>query len=450
MMDFSNGVPAYSLFELNAAVRETLELTFPDAVWVTGEIAEARSNPKGHCYLELVEKRDNAIIAQIKANIWSYTYRSIAPRFEKATGERLRAGMQVLLSVNVTFHEVYGLSLNIRDIDPTYSLGEMARRKRETIERLKKEGLTDLNKSLPLPLVPQRIAVISSATAAGYGDFIKHLTNNPNGYRIYQELFQSTLQGQEAEASILASLAGIRKKIDRFDAAVIIRGGGSQLDLSCFDSYSLAAEVARFPIPVITGIGHERDDTVTDIVAHTKMKTPTAVAEFLLSGMRDFEQKVLVAQRRLTELAKALLRDEGHRLKILAQHISYLLAKRFHDEHKRLDAATHGLKQGTDTVINGNRNRLTLDRTRLGSGIRGSLQAEQSRLKHLEQAVRLLDPLNVLKRGYSITYHGNRAVKDAGDIAKGDVIITRLYNGSITSTVEEEDAQQGTDLFKGN
>ncbi|MGC2063471.1 MAG: exodeoxyribonuclease VII large subunit [Thermodesulfovibrionales bacterium] len=441
-MDFSSEVHTYSLSELNAAVRETLELTFPDAVWVIAEIAEARSNPKGHCYLELVEKRDNTIIAQIKANAWSYTYRSIAPRFEKATGERLRAGMQVLLSVNVTFHEVYGLSLNIRDIDPTYSLGEMARRKRETIERLKKEGLTDLNKSLPLPLVPQRIAVISSSTAAGYGDFINHLATNPNGYRIYHALFQAILQGQEAEASILASLAGIRKKIAGFDAVVIIRGGGSQLDLSCFDSYSLAAEVARFPIPVITGIGHERDDTVIDIVAHTKMKTPTAVAEFLLSGMRDFEDRVVSAQRRLTELARGMLRDEGHRLKIMAQHITYLLTKRFHAEHKRLNTVTHGLKQETGTVINMNRNRLSLNMTRLGSGLRGSLQTQQSRLKHLEQAVRHLDPVNVLRRGYSITYHRNRAAKDTEDINKGDVITTRLYNGSIKSTVEEKDAQQ--------
>ncbi|MBA4373966.1 MAG: exodeoxyribonuclease VII large subunit [Thermodesulfovibrio sp.] len=440
----------YSLFELNAAVRETLELTFPEAVWVVAEIAEARSNPKGHCYLELVEKRDNAVIAQIKANIWSYTYRSLAPRFERDTGEKLRAGMQVLLSVNVTFHEVYGLSLNIRDIDPTYSLGEMARRKRETIERLKKEGLTDLNKALSLPLVPQRIAVISSAAAAGYGDFINQLNQNPDEYKIYHELFQATLQGNDAEASILASLAEIRKRSAGFDAVVIIRGGGSQLDLSCFDGYSLAAEVARFPLPVITGIGHERDDTVMDIVAHTKMKTPTAVAEFLLSGMRAFEDRLLSAQRTLADRAKGMLREEGHRLKILAQQVSHLLAKKFHDEHKRLSSITHGLKLGTGTVININRNRLSLSITKLGSGVKGFLHARQSSLNHLEQAVRLLDPSNVLKRGYSITYHRSRAVKDASAITRGDVITTRLYHGSIISTVEENDAQQGTDLFKSD
>lgn len=436
-MAFSGNVHTYTLSELNAAVRETLELTFPDTVWVIAEIAGVRSNPKGHCYLELVEKQENAVIAQIKATIWSYTYKNISTRFESTTGERLRAGMQVLLSVNVTFHEVYGLSLNITDIDPTYSLGEMARRRRETIERLRKEGLTDLNKSLPLPLVPQRIAVISSATAAGYGDFSDHLLYNPGGYRTYHELFQATLQGQEAETSILASLSGIRKKKDRFDVVVIVRGGGSQLDLSCFDSYRLAAEVARFPLPVITGIGHERDDTVIDIVAHTKMKTPTAVAEFLLSGMRAFEDRVAAAQRRLTGLAGGMLRDEGHRLKILAQHISHLLTERFHAERMRLKAAAQGLKQGAGTVITMNSNRLSLDITKLTSGVGGSLQAQQGRLKQLEQAVRLLDPVHVLKRGYSITYYRNRAAKDAEDISTGDVIMTRLYNGTIKSRVEE-------------
>lgn len=449
-MLFSVDVHTYRLSELNAAVRETLELTFPDAVWVIAEIAEARSNPKGHCYLELVEKRDSTIIAQMKAAIWSYTYRSLAPRFEKATGERLRAGMQVLLSVSVTFHEVYGLSLNVRDIDPTYSLGEMARRKRETIERLKKEGLTDLNKSLPLPLVPQKIAVISSSTAAGYGDFVNHLEQNSGGYRVYHALFQSTLQGQEAEASILASLGEIRKKAERFDAVVIIRGGGSQLDLSCFDSYTLAAEVARFPIPVITGIGHERDDTVIDLVAHTKLKTPTAVAEFLLSGMRTFEDRVAAARRKLTERAGRMLRDEGHRIRLVAQQIAHLAEKRFHDERKKLDAVTHGLKQGAGAVINLNSNRLALDMAGLVSAARAAIQARDSRLKHLEQAVRLLDPVNVLKRGYSITYHNKRAAKDSADISTGDVIITRLYHGSIKSTVEEKDAQQGTDLFKSH
>lgn len=449
-MSLLNPNPAYSLSELNAAVREVLELSFPAAVWVVAEIAEVRSQANGHCYLGLVEKRNNTVVAQMKATIWSTVYRSLAPRFEKATGERLKAGMQILLSVIVSFHEVYGLSLNIRDIDPSYSLGEMARRRRETLERLQKEGLTERNKTLPLPLVPQRIAVISSATAAGYGDFINHLEQNPEGYAIDAELFQAILQGEAAEASLLSALAGIASQADRFDAVVIIRGGGAQLDLNCFDSYRLAAAIARCPLPVFTGIGHERDDTVADIVAHTKLKTPTAVAEFLLSRLRDFGARVLQARQRLLELARGRVREEDQRLRLRAQQVLNLLTRRFHDEQLRLNAASHQLKQGVGAAIHRSRNRLALDANRLGAGTRGLLQTRQSQLTHLGQAVRLLDPVNVLRRGYSITYHRQGALKDAAELRKGDIITTRLYNGFIKSMVEEDDAQQGTDLFKSN
>lgn len=439
---YGTGIPrTLTLSQLNSAIREVLELTFPDTIWVIAEISEARCDSKGHCYLELVEKQDNRIIAKVRANIWSYSYRTISQRFEKATGQKIKAGIQVLLSVSVTFHEVYGLSLNIKDIDPTYSLGEMAKKKKETIERLSKEGLIDLNKSLPLPLVPQRIAIISSSTAAGYGDFINQIDSNAYGYRIYHELYQSIVQGDGAETSILESLSKIRKRIKHYDAVVIIRGGGSQLDLSCFDSYGLAAEIAKFPLPVITGIGHERDDTVADIVAHTKLKTPTAVAEFLLGGMRDFEDRLLYAQRRLAELAKETIKDEGHRLRYLAQSLQNLLNKLFSNEHRRLHIMSSGLRHAISNSIHINSNRLTLNKERLGANVRSLLQTQDSKLKHLELAVRLLDPINVLRRGYSITYHKNRAIKDAEGIKQGDVIITKLYDGSIKSTVEAKDGK---------
>ena len=262
-----SGIPVFTLSELNTAIKATLELAFPEMVWVVAEISEIRHNSKGHCYLELVEREEEETLAQIRANIWAYTFRNLASKFEKATGESLKQGMKVLLQVTVTFHEVYGLSLNVKDIDPTYSLGELAKKKREVIARLTKEGLINLNKQIHLSLVPQRIAVISSETAAGYGDFINHLDDNPYGYKIFYTLYQSLMQGQEAEASIIAALKQIREHIKLHDAVVIIRGGGSQIDLSCFDTYSLAVEVAKFPLPVITGIGHERDDTVVDLVA---------------------------------------------------------------------------------------------------------------------------------------------------------------------------------------
>jgi exodeoxyribonuclease VII large subunit len=431
--------PYFRLSELNSAIKESLELTFPDTILLVAEISELRCKTKGHCYLNLVEREDEQTIAQMKANIWAYAFRKLSEKFETATGETLKDGMEVLISVNVTFHEVYGLSLNIKDIDPTYSLGEMARKKKEVIERLSREGLINLNKALPLPLVPQRIAVISSSTAAGYGDFINHLEGNPFGYRIHHKLYQSLMQGQEAEMSILASLDEIREKAGLYDAVVIIRGGGSQIDLSCFDSYRLAAEVANFPLPVITGIGHERDDTVVDTVAHTKCKTPTDVAQFVVSGMRSFEERVLEARRRLMQKTKEILKEENHRVGLVAKQLRHIVASTFHGEHTRLHSAIHRLIHGTSATVNARINVMQRYTAEVRAGARLFLQSEDTRLKRLEQAARLLDPVNILKRGYSITYLKDRVIKDAGEAAEGDLITTRLYNGLIKSRVEGQD-----------
>lgn len=437
-----SGIPVFTLSELNTAIKATLELAFPESVWVVAEISEIRCNSKGHCYLELVEREEEETIAQIRANIWAYTFRNLASKFEKATGETFKQGMKVLLQVNVTFHEIYGLSLNVKDIDPTYSLGEMARKKREVIERLTKEGLINLNKQIPLPLVPQRIAVISSATAAGYGDFIDHIDDNPYGYKIFYKLYQSLMQGQEAEASIIAALKQIREKMTLYDAVAIIRGGGSQIDLSCFDTYSLAIEVAKFPLPVITGIGHERDDTVVDMVAHTKLKTPTAVAEFLISGMSSFEERLLDAQSTLVNRAKELLREENHRLQYLMQQFRHIVKDRFNGEIKKIETALHRLIHGTTQIIDGNNNKLKLDVNRLVGGLKIVFQEHKSKIKNFEQAIRLLDPINVLQRGYSITYLREKAIKDSSELQTGDIIRTKVYKGSVNSKVEAIDVEE--------
>jgi exodeoxyribonuclease VII large subunit len=437
-----SGIPVFTLSELNTAIKATLELAFPESVWVVAEISEIRCNSKGHCYLELVEREEEETIAQIKANIWAYTFRNLASKFEKTTGETLKQGMKVLLQVNVTFHEIYGLSLNVKDIDPTYSLGAMARKKREVIERLTKEGLINLNKQIPLPLVPQRIAVISSATAAGYGDFIDHIDDNPYGYKIFYKLYQSLMQGQEAEASIIAALKQIRGHIKLHDAVVIIRGGGSQIDLSCFDTYSLAVEVAKFPLPVITGIGHERDDTVVDMVVHTKLKTPTAVAEFLILGMSSFEERLSDAQSTLVIRAKELLREENHRLQYLMQQFRHIVRDRFNGEINRIETALHRLIHGTTQVIDGNNNKLKLDVNRLVGGLKIVFQEHKNKIKHFEQAIRLLDPINVLQRGYSITYLREKAIKDSSELQAGDIIRTKVYKGSVNSKVEAIDVEE--------
>ena len=437
-----SGIPVFTLSELNTSIKTTLELAFPESVWVVAEISEIRCNTKGHCYLELVEREEEETIAQIRANIWAYTFRSIASKFEKATGESLKQGMKVLLQVNVTFHEVYGLSLNIKDIDPTYSLGELARKKREIIDRLTKEGLLQLNKQIPLPLVPQRIAVISSVTAAGYGDFINHINDNPYGYKIFHTLYQSSMQGQEAEASIIAALSKIKEYRDIYDAVVIVRGGGSQIDLSCFDTYGLAVEVAKFPLPVITGIGHERDDTIVDIVAHTKLKTPTAVAEFLLSGMSSFEERLLNAQRTLIHLIEESMKEENHRFHYLVQQFRHIVRDRFSGEMNRVEAVLHKLIHGTTQSMNSNNNRLKLDMSRITGGLNILFEQQENKIKHCSQAIRLLDPVNVLKRGYSITYFKEKTLRDSADLQQGDIIRTKVYKGTVRSKVEVLHAEE--------
>ncbi|HBO83651.1 MAG TPA: exodeoxyribonuclease VII large subunit [Deltaproteobacteria bacterium] len=429
-------VKAFSLSELNRAIKEALEITFPDTIWVVAEISEIRIHSKGHCYFELVEKKDDLVIAQIKANIWAYSYKGISNKFEKATGETLKKGMQVLLSVNVTFHEVYGISLNIKDIDPTYSLGEMARKKKETIEKLTKEGYIYLNKQIPLPLVPQRIAVISSETAAGLGDFINHLDNNPYGYRIFHKLYQSLMQGLDAEASIISSLQAIKKEIRLYDAVVIIRGGGSQTDLSCFDTYNLAVEVAKMPIPVITGIGHERDDTLVDLVAHTKLKTPTAAAEFLISGLRVFEERLLDAQRGLIQQVREILLDETNRFNHIIKDFRYSITERFSNEGNKLEMSMHKLIHAVTQAIDSNRSKIIISFNKMQSALKSFIQTQNSRVKNIEQAIELLNPVNVLKRGYSITLRGGRVTKDISGIRTGDILQTKIYKGTITSKVE--------------
>ncbi len=414
--DTTKSRSSFSLSELNSLIKSVLDHALPDNYWVTAEIADLKCNQRGHCYLELVEKSDGRTLAQQKAVIWAYEYRKLSHKFEKTTGESLKPGMNVLVLVAVTYHEVYGLSLNIRDMDPTYTMGEMARKKKEVLERLRKKGIIDLNKALPLPLAPQRIAVISSPTAAGYGDFINHLENNPYGYKFHHILFSALMQGAEAEESIISALDNIKNKRDIFDAVVIIRGGGSAIDLNCYDGYPLASATARFPIPVLTGIGHEKDDSVVDMVAHTRLKTPTAAAEFLISGLRSFEENLLMIHNRLQAHTERVLKDVSYKLNALAQKLAYLPLK---------TAAAH-------------QNRLLILRKDLENRVRELIGKEDNRLNAMGQAVRHLDPENVLKRGYSITSHKGKVLRDASGLRKWAVLETRLHKGTITSIVQDK------------
>ncbi|MDA8088714.1 MAG: exodeoxyribonuclease VII large subunit [Nitrospiraceae bacterium] len=424
-----------TLSELNASIKAALSYSFPDAYWVIAEIAESRCDQKGHCYFNLIEKDNDRTVAQIRANCWSYEYRKISQKFEKATGEHLRSGMKVLFLVAINFHEVYGLSLLIRDIDPSYSLGEMARKKREVIERLQKEGLIELNKGRRLPMVPQRIAVVSAPGAAGYGDFMSHLANNPFGYRFNIQMFPAIMQGQEAEKSIVAALCEIQKRMDAFDVVALVRGGGSQVELNCYDGYELAAAIAKLPLPVFTGIGHERDDTVADMVAHTRMKTPTAVADFLISGLKAFEDRVLESQRRLGRLCEKAFKDENHNLSSLMQRFRYAVKNTL----KRSDPGIFAqrLSIAVPSFLRGQKAKLDSAQKDMKIHALHLLQAEDNKLTVFEKTVRHLDPVNVLKRGYSVTSLDGRVLKSVADVEAGVSISIRLQDGTIKGKVQE-------------
>lgn len=426
-----------TLSELTFIIRETINFSLFENYWVIAEIGELKINQKGHCFIELIEKREDRIVAQMRANIWAYDYRRLSLKFLKETGEFLREGIKTLFLVNVTFHEVYGLSLNIKDMETSYTIGELIKLKRQVIERLQKDGIMELNKTLHLPLVPQRIAIISSPSAAGYGDFIDHLENNPYGYKFNLKLFPAFMQGEEAGFTIIRALNQIKESHNQFDLVVIIRGGGSQIDLSCFDSYELASEIARFPLPVITGIGHEKDDTICDMVANTKVKTPTAAAELIISGVKSFEDRVLLCHRSLIRITENYLKEERYRLENMCKGFQHSIFQTIPEKMNRILVLSNRLKFLTETFLKNSKQKLLNNKRILIIITDNILKSSFDRLINLEQALKYLDPINVLKRGYSITSKMGKALVNTDSIKDGDLIVTRLFSGKIESVVQQ-------------
>ncbi len=436
-----------TLYDLNVLIREVIGDNFPEYLWIVAEIAGIRENQNGHCYLDLVDKNEEKIIAQARANIWAYNYRTLIQTFEKATGETLKKGMKILFNAQVQYHEVYGLSLNIRDIDPTYSTGEMARKKKEVIERLIREGLMEANKALLLPLVPQRIAIISSPTAAGYGDFCTHLQENPFKYQFSLSLFPALMQGEEAAESMVMALQQIQSQLNNFDLVIIIRGGGSQVDLSCFDNYTLAAEVARFPLPVITGIGHERDDTVVDMVAHTKKKTPTAVAEFVISGARMFEENVQKLERTLARSTERLLDNSQHEIKAKMEIFSHLIRENLTQAYNRYQLSTIKLSSVSRYFINHSLHELHLLFQKEAAIFQQKITIATGKHSLFEQAIRHFDPENLMKRGFSIARVEGVILTRVNQVHPGQTMVTHLIDGTINSIVEEcHEQKRSTDV----
>jgi exodeoxyribonuclease VII large subunit len=470
-----------TLLELNTRIRNALQDAFPETVWVVAEISEMKENRTGHCYMELVEKDDSSdeIRARARATIWSYSWRMIRPYFESTTGQRMAQGIKVLVQASVEFHPSYGLSLNIKDIDPAYTIGDLVRRRREIIRQLTEAGVMNMNKELELPLVPQRIAVISSATAAGYQDFVNHLEQNEKGFYFDHRLFEAVMQGSETVRSILAVLDQIYTMEEQFDAVVIIRGGGATADLGSFDNFDLAYAVAQFPLPVITGIGHEKDDTIVDLVAHTRMKTPTAVAEFFITGAMRFYNQLLEKERSLVQLVNLKLDREQEKISSWADDFSDAVEKYLMISRSQLQKSVQRLQHGVTHFTYSKREALQnlrfsmakksnrfwqleksllgqlvyrarhsslmqLERSKMtlrGMGlsfpktVRARLSGLLNRLPELEDKHRLLDPANILRRGFTLTSQDGRIMKSAGDVSGDRDLETRFFDGTVKSKI---------------
>lgn len=409
---------AISLYELNGLVKRSIRSCLPDTYWVQAELSDVRTNYSGHCYLEFVQKDagGNNLIAKARGTVWSNIFKMLKPYFEQETGQSFTSGIKVLVEVSVEFHELYGYSLTVLDIDPTYTVGDMERKRREILRQLEEEGVIDLNKELEMPMLPQRVAVISSATAAGYGDFCNQLANNPRGYGFRTELFPAIMQGERVEESVIAALDAIYERMEEFDVVVIIRGGGATSDLSGFDTYALAANVAQFPLPIITGIGHERDDTILDMVAHTRVKTPTAAAEYLIACMDRVAERLDDLSYRLQQGVRNRLLWEHRRMESLKQRIPSAVYKRIADAKYGLLAAQRDLQMASRQFLSIKKHRLELLQQRLNDAL----------------------PEKQLARGYSITLKDGKAVKDVSVLKEGDLVTTLLHRGRIELEVKKK------------
>ncbi len=478
----------FSLFELNAIVKNAIKTCFPNRYWIRAELSEVRENYSGHCYVEFVEKdkRTNQIIAKARGQIWANRWLLMRSYFESQTGVRFERGINVLVEVSVEFHELYGYSLTINDIDPDYTIGDMAKLRNEIIARLQNEGILEMNKELEMPEVVNRIAVISSATAAGYEDFMNQLDNNEQKFIFYTALFPAIMQGANVEKSIISALDRIYANIELFDVVVIIRGGGATSELNSFNSYDLALNITQFPIPVIVGIGHERDETVLDVVAHTRVKTPTAAAEFLISNnqiqediltdieisirnrvsflieneqkkLRSFSEKIpLIVNNRLLE--------EKNIIQGLSSDIKFISQSRINNEKNKLDNLNNSVANLVNRRITYEKNRLNIQGSRIPNLISNKLQTQNLKLSYVEERIKnainirmsreveklenmtkivaLASPENILKKGYSMTLKNGKVMKDVSDLNKGDKIMTVFENGSVESVVKNIDTEK--------
>ncbi len=427
-----------SLYELNSLVRDVISMSLPDSYWVEAELSEAREGYGGHCYMELIEKDEhsNTPIAKAHASCWRNRWMLLKPQFERVTGQRIHAGMKVLLKVHAQFHENYGFSWIVDDIDPTYTMGDMARKRMEIIQTLKEEGVFDLQKELKLPMFCQRIAVISSATAAGYGDFCNQLADNGYGLQFTTALFAATMQGEGVEQSVISALNRINEEWENWDCVVIIRGGGATSDLSGFDTLALAENVANFPLPIITGIGHERDESVLDMISFQRVKTPTAAAAFLVNHLTEVYARIEDAQEAIVNYVKRRLQVERMKFERLSTQIPTLFSLVKVRQSNRLDQLLNRLKVKAERIPADGLHRLEMLEARLKEPVARKLERELHRIDMLSQRAIAQDPERLLSRGYSITLKDGKSIKDASQLKAGDEIETRFAKGVAEAVVK--------------
>ena len=433
-----NGNNAITLREFNNRIKRLLNNPAVCNCWICADLSDVNVRG-GHCYLELLEKdeRTGATVAKMRGIIWANRFAYLRQKFVQVTGQDLRSGLKVMLEVSVNYHEQYGISLIITDIDPSYTLGDMERLRREILTRLKAEGIIDMNKQLEFPVVPQRIAIVSAAGAAGYGDFMNQLHHNAYGLQFYTCLFPAVMQGKETVASVTAALDRINSHIELFDCVVIIRGGGSTSDLNSFDDYNLAANVAQFPLPVVVGIGHERDVTILDYVACRRVKTPTAAAELLIGCGVEALARIDELRETIVSIAREYITEAQLQMQYLTSTIPLVAGNIVERNRTRLQHIMQILPLTAQSRIAQGNERLQFFLKQMQQASAQTIMREKMRLTAIYEKVQILSPQNTLRRGYSLTTVNGHAVTDASQLAAGDTITTHLANGTVTSTINK-------------
>lgn len=454
----------YTLLALTQSIQQAIAGKFVSAYWVKAEMNKLNHySQSGHCFPELLEKQQGKVVAQMRATLWRDDYRRINQQFIDTMGQPITDGIKILLLARVIFDPVYGMTLRIMDIDPTYTLGDIEREKQETIQKLHEEGLFDRNKQLPFPLLPKRLAIISVESSKGLADFREIIDKNPFGYRFFCMLFPSLLQGDKAVGTLVGQLNRIKKVQSHFDAAAIIRGGGDEVGLSCFNHYRLAKAIATYPLPVLSGIGHSTNETVTEMVTHYNAITPTKLAEFLIQAFHDYAEPLKIAEEVLRSIPLQILRNEhakldpisrqtgksiSNRLLIMKQFIQNQSLKVKREVHHRsrheaflLEKFVTQLKHLPSRQIDLNKQKLSLHSITLTEKTPRIWMRQHELLINQKRMVDQLDPVNTLKRGYSITTYNGKSITDADNIQPGDKLHIRLYKGVIKSIVESTEKQ---------